>query len=49
MRFVVPRADVNLHMIVPDAADNVAAEFVTTEFSGTVAVQEPNLTSGPIQ
>src|SRR5437868_1474238 len=50
MRFFVAGADVDLHVLVANAAENVTAKFVAAEFAaGRVTVEDPDLAAGPSQ
>src|SRR6476620_7662981 len=47
VKFLLQYADVDLHMLVADAAGDVASELVATEFSRRVTVHEADLATGP--
>src|SRR6516162_7281197 len=50
MRLLVAGANVDLHMLVPDSANDVAAKFIAAEFAaGRMAVENSDLAAGPRQ
>src|SRR5205814_1666089 len=50
VRFLVARADVNLQMLVADAAHDVTSKFVSAEFAaGRMTIEESDFAAGPNQ
>ena len=49
MRLFVTRADVDLQMIVADAAHYIRGELVTAEFATRMTIHEANFAAGPTE
>lgn len=49
IRLLIRRADVNLQVIVADAANDIGTECVAAEFSSGVSVHETNFAARPTQ
>ena len=49
VEFVVGSADVDLHFVVTNRANDVSAEQVAAKFPAGVTVHEPNFATGPNQ
>ena len=47
VKFLIGCADINLQMLVTDAAHDVTADFVAAKSAGRMSVEKSNFTAGP--